>query len=853
MKKTTLLFCFLSVGFFSIAQKQNKPKKDSTKLENVTNSALEEAKADAATNIATISLDENDLTDGGGSNSQNVASILTAGRDPFMSAAAYNFGVLRFRVRGYESDLFGTYINGIQMDNLDNGFTPFGLWGGLNDVLRNRDLSIGLRTSTNAFGDIGNVTFIDARASKQRKQTEIGYAFSNRNYTHRLELTHNTGISKKGWAFSFSGSRRYANEAYFDGTFYNGWSWFAAVDKRIGQKQLLSLVVFNAPTENGRQGTAIKEVYDLVGSEKYNPNWGWQSGKKRNARNTRTNQPVAILTHDFRINNSTNLVTAASVSIGERGSSNIDWYHADNPDPTYYRNLPSYWPDPTINAILTHEWQTNDNVRQINWHRLYDANRSQVETYNGVTGKRSRYVQFEYLTKTTKYSLNTVLNTRLNEHTEFTGGASFQYQKNNNYKKLIDMLGGDYWVDLNQFAERVNVSNPTLPQNNLNNPYRLVKVGEDYGYNYDISISKSTAWAQVLMKYNKIDYFMALELSGTGFARNGNYRNGLFPTSSYGKSEWQIFKNYAFKTGFTYKLNGRNYFFANVATLTKAPFFDNVYLSPRVRNTTQEKVSNEKINSIEAGYTLNAPKIKVRITGYYTEFKDQMNVLTFFHDTYLNLVNYGITGINKTHSGGELGIDAKIAPNLTFNGAAAIGRYYYTSTQNAVTTIDNDASVVSRDVVYAKDYYVGGTPQEAYSAGFSYRSPKFWSVSLTYNFFDGMYTEINPLRRTSKAIQGATPGSYQWQKTLDQTKLESQSTLDLYASYSLKLPKSWSINRKNTFLAFSLSASNILNNKSIIPFSFEQLRFAADELDKFPNKYNYGYGANYSASIALRF
>ncbi len=850
MKKTTLLICFLSVGFFSIAQTKVKPKKESTKTNDTTIAqTLEEIKQDVASNLATVALDDNDLGEGA---SQNVSSILTAGRDPFMSAAAYNFFALRFRVRGYESDLSGTYINGVTMDNLDNGYTPFGLWGGLNDVFRNRDVSIGLRPNTFAFGDIGGTNSIDVRATKQRKQTEIGYAYSNRNATHRFDITHSTGINKKGWAFSFSASRRYADEGYFPGTMYDSWSWFAAVDKRINQNNMLSLTVFGAPTKSGRQGTATKEAFDLVGND-YNPNWGWQSGKKRNAAITRTNQPVVILTHDYRINNSSNLITAASFSFGDRGSSNLDWYHADNPSPLYYRYLPSYWEDADIKAQLTKEWQTNDNVRQINWAKLYDANRGQVETYNGVSGRRSRYVQFEYLTNTTKFNLNSVLNSRVGEHTEFTAGASFQYQRNRNYKKLIDLLGGDYYVDLNQFAERINANNQTFPQPNLNTPNRVVGVGDDYGYNYDITIGKGAAWAQVVMKYNKIDYYASLEFSGTSFYRTGNYRNGLFPNNSYGKAVKQEFTNYAFKTGFTYKLNGRNYLYANMATLTKAPFFDNVYLSPRVRNTTQEKISNEDIRTLEAGYTLNAPKLKVRLTGYYTEFHNQMNVLTFFHDTYLNLVNYGITGINKTHSGGELGIEAKVLPNVTLNAAAAVGRYYYTSTQNAITTIDNDASVVSRDVVYSKDYYIGGTPQEAYSIGASYRSPKFWSVSLTYNFFDGIYTEINPLRRTAAAVQGLTEGSAEWHKILDQTKLQSQSTLDMYASYSLKLPKSWSINHKNTFLAFSLSASNILNNKSIIPFAFEQLRFDVAEFDKFPGRYNYAYGVNYSASVSLRF
>lgn len=850
MRKITIVSCLLLSASLGFAQKQQLPKKDKPKADTTTNTALDDAKESVLSNFSTVSLDDNDLTDGG---SQNVSSILTAGRDPFNSAAAYNFGVLRFRVRGYESDLFGTYINGVSMDNLDNGFTPFGLWGGLNDVTRNRDLSIGIRPNTFAFGDIGNTTNMDMRAIKQRKQTEIGYAYSNRNYTHKVDLTHSTGVNKKGWAYSFSLSRRYADEAYFPGTSYDGWSYFAAVDKKINQNHMLSFVVFGAPTKVGRQGTATKEAYDLVG-DNYNPNWGWQNGKKRNAAITRTNQPVAILTHDFRINNSTNLLSAISFSKGDRGSSALDWYKGDNPSPLYYRYLPSYWGDPIIKAQMTKAWQTDDNVRQINWAKLYDGNMSHIDTFNGVIGHRATYLQGEYVTNATRFNVNSVLNTRIGDHTEFTMGASYQYQKNNNYKKIVDLLGADYFVDVNQFAERYNpVNAATIGQANANTPNRIVKVGDDYSYNYDIIINKGTAWMQAVMKYDRIDYYAALELSGTTFYRNGNYRNGLFPNNSYGKSVKQEFLNYAFKTGFTFKLDGRNYLFGNVSTLTKAPFFDNVYLSPRVRSTTQATVKSEGINTLEAGYTLNAPKLKVRLTGYYTEFKNQMNVLTFFHDTYLNLVNYGITGINKTHSGGELGIEAKILPNVTLNAAAAVGRYYYTSNQNSVTTIDNDASIVSEDVVYAKGYYVGGTPQQAYSIGATYRSPKFWSVGLTYNYFDEIYAEVNPLRRTEKAVQGYALDDPMRKIILDQTRLQCQSTLDMYASYSLKLPKSWSINNKNTFLAFSLSASNLLNNKSIIPFLFEQLRFDPTELDKFPNRYNYNYGANYSASIALRF
>lgn len=834
-----------------VAKAQKKVEKTAKPpIDSLKQSVIEDAKADLSNNLSTISLDDNDLNDAG---TQNVASVLTAGRDPFISAASFNFFALRFRIRGYDGDMFGTFINGISMDNLDNGFTPFALWGGLNDVTRNRDMAIGLKPNSFAFGDFGNTTYLDMRAIKQRKQTEIGYAFSNRNFNHKIDATYSSGLNKKGWAYSFSFSRRYADEAYFPGTFYNSWSYFGAVDKKLGQNHTLSLVAFGAPTSVGRQGLGVKEAFDLVGRD-YNPSWGWQMGKKRNASVTRTNQPVVILTHDFRINNNTNIVTAASFSKGDRGTSQIDWYNAANPNPLYYRNLPSYWADENIKSQLTEAWKTDDNVRQINWHKLYAANRS-VDTGIGVQyGKRARYLLGENVVNAQRINFNTVFNTRFGEKADFTAGASYQYQKNHCYKKVLDLLGADYFVDRNQFAERFNqVFADSLGQANLNNPDRRVKEGDDYSYNYEMHVKRAATWAQIVLKGDRIDWFASLEISNTRFYRVGNYRNGMFSNNSFGKSQEYNFNNFGFKSGFTYKLDGRNYFFGNVGMSTRAPFFDNVFTSLRTRNTVQDNVTSERINTIEAGYVLNAPKVKVRLTGYYTEFKNQMNVLTFFHDTYLNLVNYGITGINKAHSGGELGIEAKILPNLTLNAAAAVGRYYFTNNQQSVTTIDNDASVVARDEIFSKGYYVGGTPQEAYSIGLNYRSPKFWMVGLTLNRFDMIYGDINPSRRTEKVVQGYSIGDPMRNSLLDQVQLPHQYTLDMFANWSWKLPKNMSINNKNTFLVFSLSASNLLDNRNIIPFFTENLRFEHSTFQFFPGRFNYGYGRNFSASIALRF
>jgi hypothetical protein len=421
---------------------------------------------------------------------------------------------------------------------------------------------VGLHNSTFAFGDIGDNTNIDARASKQRKQTSLAYAFSNRTYRHRIMATHSTGLSKNGWAFTVSGSRRYADEGYVPGTYYDGWSYFAAVDKRIGQKHLLSLVAFGAPTESGRQGAAVMEIQDIAGTHYYNPFWGFQNGKVRNSSIAKSHQPYAIFTHEFKMNNNTSLKTAAGYSFGDRSTTALDWYNAPDPRPDYYRYLPSYERviDPAQADALEAKMRADVNLRQVNWAKLYEVNRASLETINDangtpgnqVTGLRSHYIIEERVINSQRLNFNSVLNTKLGERTEFTFGASYQSQKNNYFKKVNDLLGGEFYVDLNQFAERDYPTNGSANQNDLNRPNRILAEGDRFGYDYDMHINKAAGWTQGVFKLNKFDFFAAVELSRTQFWRVGNVINGLFPDNSFGKSQVNSFTNFGVKGGVTY-------------------------------------------------------------------------------------------------------------------------------------------------------------------------------------------------------------------------------------------------------------------------------------------------------------
>jgi hypothetical protein len=503
------------------------------------------------------------------------------------------------------------------------------------------------------------------------------------------------------------------------------------------------------------------------------------------------------------------------------------------------------------------------NLRQINWDKLYNANYASRETINNVngiagnsvTGKRSRYILEERIINTTRFNFNSTLNTSIKDNISFSAGITYQQQDNHYYKEVEDLLGGEFYVDINQFAERDFPSNPTANQNDLNNPNRIVKEGDRFGYNYNINIKKGSVWMQTVFKFRKLDIFVATEHSYTSFYRKGNVRSGLFPDNSYGKSATYNFYNSSIKGGVTYKLNGRNYFYANGLYMSRAPFFENAFIAPRTRDFVQENLKSEEIGSVEGGYVMNAPRLKIRANGYYTVIKNQLNVLTFYDDVFQNFVNYAISNIGRVHAGAEFGFEAKVYKGLSVVAAAAISDLRYNTRQRATVTADNSPTTLARNInVYSKNFFVP-TPQNAYTIGLDYRSPKFWFVNLNFNYFDKMYLDFNPIRRTANAVNGVPEGSALWNEILDQTQLPSQYTLDLFAGYSLLLNRKMKELKKRTFLQFNVGINNILNNENIVSGGFEQLRFDAAEknVNKFPDRRFYAYGLNFFASMGLRF
>ena len=232
---------------------------------------------------------------------QSLPSSLSASKDVFNNIASYQFSEMRFNVRGYDSQFSDVYMNGIQLNDAMTGYTPWSLWSGLNDATRNQEVTTGIEMGDMGIGGIAGVTNINTRPSQMRKGWRMSLVNSNSMYRFRGMLTYSSGVQDNGWSYAFSLSTRQGNNAYINGVYYNAYGYFAAVEKQFNPQHRLGLTVLGAPTERGAQMAATQEAYDLVGNNYYNPNWGWQDGKRRNARVRDYHEPLAMLNYTFDI------------------------------------------------------------------------------------------------------------------------------------------------------------------------------------------------------------------------------------------------------------------------------------------------------------------------------------------------------------------------------------------------------------------------------------------------------------------------------------------------------------------------------------------------------------------------
>jgi hypothetical protein len=763
------------------------------------------------------------------------------------------------------------------MNDINTGNSPFSLWGGLNDVMRNQESSRGMQPTGFAVGNVAGTTNVTTRASQIRQGIQINYASSGGPYAHRLGIAWANEIAENLY-LAVAGSARYTPADYLlnwtMGTYAQGVSYFLGLEKRFRLGESLSFTFLGAPIMRGVSSAATQEVYDMLDNPFYNPNIGFQNGKIRNARVRNSHEPVVMLDYNNRINNRLRVQATAGYRFGRNGYTALDWYDAPDPRPDYYRYLPSFFSDqrfprdynPLTTLEIEESWLTDRSVRHIDWEGLYNVNYNNQETIkdatvNGVRGQtysglRSKYAIENRRADQREFNVGVTANALLTDAWSVRGGLTYRWNRTHFFKEMHDLLGGQFWVDVDQFAERADDadgSNPTGDriQNDLNNPNRIVKEGDAYSYNYYAFTQRGSAWGVANVNIGNAGIHFGGDIGFTSFHREGLFKKGLFPTNSYGKSETHTFLTYALQTGVNYQVTGNHVITANVNYVQQAPVFQDAFLSPRTRNSTVDNLVPERIFATDLIYSFRAQGMRFRLGGFYTEIHDRSRVMFFYDDVARTMSNFAMSGISQRHAGLEFGADVHVWNGFSVKSAIAYGDYIYTSNPLLTQTEDNsDNILLDNKEVNWNGFRVSGTPQLAANLGIEYRAPRNWFGGIDLNYYDHSYIDMSPRRRMSDVTERVTMTPQDRADMVRQEKFTPGFTLNANIGQ-------WrTINRKYS-LGVMLSVNNIFNNQSLRSGGFEQARLRyIRELDKytaFDSKYFYVTGTSYFLNVFFRF
>ena len=692
-------------------------------------------------------------------------------------------------------------------------------------------------------------------------RTSAGLHFSSRNMPYSLRLSTAQKLSK-GWSLATNMEAKTGRDLHVEGIFGNSLEINAVVSKRFNDNNILSFALFAKPSMSSTRLASTEEAFRLVGDNLYNPSWGYQNGKVRNARIRREFLPTAFVGYEWRLNDNTQLNIAATATAGIRRYSNLDWFDAQTPTPDNYRYMPSYFTDEEdIFSVVESAWRSDDSrYTQIDFDKLIKTNR--------LNGGEAVYAISDRVNRIIQAALRGGATTTLNNGNISYGVEASTYNSRS-YKQMRDLLGAAYIIDLDYFLIDDDTFGNSL-QNNLAEPNRLIGESDIFGYNYSIRRYDIYLFGVYHYSTSKFDLNVAAKVGYTDISRRGFYRKELFPDNSFGISRHLKFSPYALRLSAEYLINDNHFLRGSMETIATPCDAENLFLQSQYNNRTIDDPTQCTTYKAEAQYMFQQRDIAVSATLYVATEQNQTLVEHIYDDLWGEYADIVTSNIDHMHYGLEVEAQYRFATNFRATAAVAVGRHKYAD--NAVVTIYSDTSntlIADHITSRTKGLSLGNMPQVVATVGLSYYN-KGWWAAINANYAGLRYIKPSAIIRTERVLCMATSPE-QRSAFMEQERLRDAFTIDLSLSKSIYLSriskKIYSTSAAPRFedkyprsrLIFRIGVRNLLGTADIVYSGYESSRLqryklaGEDIYNRQASRYLYAYPRTFYASATFAF
>ena len=550
---------------------------------------------------------------------------------------------------------------------------------------------------------------------------------------------------------------------------------------------------------------------------------------------------MAQIAGQWRITPSTEIAATAGLEAGSRSYSGLNWYDARTPLPDNYRYLPSY----TEDRATEEAWRNNDpHYTQIDWDRMIACNR--------LAGGQAVYTLEDQIEQLCRIYAGLRFTTQAANNLQIRYGAEWQYRHVRRFKRMNDLLGADYVIDIDQYLVDEDTYGNLL-QNNLRNPDRRIGEGDRFGYDYSLCESEIRAYVQVAWQS---DRFRAGASAAFGSAlryRNGHYEKELFPDeNSYGRSRRMTFAPWSIHAYAGWAISTRNYLEVAAMAATSAPDAEELFYQPLYNNRTVDALRLERRFAADATWRTTGERIRWQATAFIAASEDIGYTSRYYDDLAGVYSDLAVSGMGICTFGIEAAILVRLGSRwqLTAAGSALQSLYIHNPTVTIISDVDN-SPVDTGSESYMGDCRPGGVPQWTACAGAGYYGPRGWGFRLSAGYVGGRYIDPEPLRRTQRIARqaGTTPEAFA--AFVSQERLDDAFTLDAALFKSFRIGE-------DARLTISLMARNLTDDVSVYDgYESKRIRrrYAGDVQYREPqaSHYTYVYPRSFYLSVSCRF
>jgi hypothetical protein len=697
--------------------------------------------------------------------SRDIPMILNVTPSVYATAQGGGAGDARINVRGFDQKNVAIMINGVPVNDMENGWVYWSNWDGIADATSSIQLQRGLSAVNLATPSIGGTMNIITSPAGHHAGGSAKFEYGSGNFI-KTTVSANSGLINDKFALSANVVRK-VGDGVIDKTWTDAWAYYAGVTfiandnhrfeifalgapQRHGQnlyKQNVAAYSHDYAREIGADPSTLERFPEASSGKLYNENWNTVSSIYA-GKQFWNGKELNRYDKDF-INERENYYHKPLI--------NANWYAKWSDKATQYTTF--YYSGGKgggSGTLGSMEWDYSGPSRIVDWDATIEENSATDTAYGILRNSVNEQWTIGALSR---------VKVDLTEKIRASVGIDWRMAEIDHFQEVRDLLGGQIFV---------------RNDNEFDSPAEYNKVpGDKIGYNFTNTVDWIGYFAQAEYSNNIITLYGTFGNSFIKYSYTNHFvREETNPDSELSsESDW--LPGFQLKGGLSYRPMEGFSVFVNYGYISKAPIFDNVINDQSAVVTEDPK--NEIFSAFEIGSNYIAPsrKFDIKVNYYYTKWSDRANLKRFTRQDGSEGFVF-LRGMDQLHQGLELEGSYQPIRLVRLGVFASFAKWVHTN--NVSGTVKDYDSETGSEIqqefnYYVKDLRVGDAPQTQAGAMLTFLPVTDLRIGVDYRYNANHYALWDPFSRDDETDNGQV-----W-------KMPAYSLVDLHVSYKMDFSK----------------------------------------------------------------